>query len=347
MQSFNSPSIDFASWLQPVPAHAIFSDPGYFVWCGTMARDAGGLCHLYYSRWRLKEGFNAWVTHSEVAHAVADQPLGPYRPIGVALPPRGPDFWDGHCTHNPTILQHQGRSYLYYMGNRGDRKKTDGLNWTHRNNQRIGVAVADSAAGPWTRFDQPLVDVTPGFHDSLVCNNPALLVRADGTIEMIYKAVADNPPAPFGGPVVHVAATASFPMGPFKKHPQPVFTHGTDLFPAEDPFIWRDSSGYWALVKDMQGKFTQAGRSIALMRSLDGYEWEPAANPLALRPEFVRDDGGTQTLHALERPQIWFDEGEPAVLFCAASIEPECKAPWTFNVAIPLRRPHAGKAIPA
>ena len=34
--------------------------------------------------------------------------------------------------------------------------------WNHQidlNNQRIGVAVADDPHGPWTRFDEPLIDV--------------------------------------------------------------------------------------------------------------------------------------------------------------------------------------------
>jgi hypothetical protein len=31
-----------------------------------------------------------------------------------------------------------------------------GLNWTHRNHQRIGVAIADSPNDTWQRFDQPL-----------------------------------------------------------------------------------------------------------------------------------------------------------------------------------------------
>ena len=73
-----------------------------------MARDAAGLCHLYYSRWRLEEGFNAWVTHSEIAHAVAGQPwaLSPRRHRFV-----GADPALGRTLHSQpqTILEHEGR----------------------------------------------------------------------------------------------------------------------------------------------------------------------------------------------------------------------------------------------
>jgi len=64
--------------------------------------------------------------------------------------------------------------YLDYMGNYGDGVVGSSLNWIHRNHQRIGVAVANSPNGPWRRFDQPLVDTTPGFYDALCCNNPSV-----------------------------------------------------------------------------------------------------------------------------------------------------------------------------
>ena len=115
-----SAEYDFAAMTQPVPATAKFSDPEYYIWCGTMVRGDDGKCHLFYSRWPRKLGFNAWVTHSEVAHAVGDTPLGTFTHRDVALPARGQEFWDGHCTHNPTVLRFGKKFYLYFMGNRGD-----------------------------------------------------------------------------------------------------------------------------------------------------------------------------------------------------------------------------------
>jgi hypothetical protein len=333
-----SHELDLHACLQPVPDRAVFSVPGYHVWCGTMVRSRDGTCHLFYSRWPIKEGFMAWVTHSEVAHATADNPLGPYRHRGVVLPARGAEHWDGHCTHNPTVLAHGGRYYLYYMGNRGDRKPSDGqLNWSHRNNQRIGVAVADAPEGPWRRSDTPLIDVTPGFHDALMCSNPAVCIRPEGDVLMIYKAVGARDPAPFGGPVVHVVATAPQPMGPFAKRPDPVFTRTGVAFPAEDPFIWHDGERYWGIVKDMKGYFTGAGRSLALMQSANGFDWVPARHALVSTTEIGREDGTRQPLHALERPQLWLENGRPSVLFCAASLSREAGPNGSFNVGIPLR----------
>lgn len=84
--------LDLAAQLQPVPASSVFEDSGYFVWCGTMVRGDDGRYHLYYSRWSKTLGFSAWVTHSEIAHAVGDTPLGPFRFADVALSARGKQF---------------------------------------------------------------------------------------------------------------------------------------------------------------------------------------------------------------------------------------------------------------
>ncbi len=56
--------------LEPVPRHSRFSDPDWYIWGGSMVEDDGA-CQLFYSRWPRELGMNAWVTHSEIAHAVA------------------------------------------------------------------------------------------------------------------------------------------------------------------------------------------------------------------------------------------------------------------------------------
>jgi len=328
---------DFHAMLQPVPATAKFSDPDYNIWCGSALKGDNGKFHLFYSRWPRKLGHLAWVTHSEIAHAVSDSPFGPWKHRDIALPARGTNFWDGSCTHNPTVIRIGGRFYLYYMGNYGDRVLSKSLNWTHRNRQRIGVAVADSPNGPWTRFDKPLVDTTPGFHDALCCNNPSVAVRPDGGVLMVYKAVGAQGKLPFGGPVVHCVATSDSPTGPFNKHPNPIFVKEGVRFPAEDPFIWRSADRYWAVVKDNAGHFTQCGYSLALWESPDGLDWKLAKHPLVTTPEVTWADGRRQKLTALERPQILFDNGTPVALFCAAAETKDRDG--SFNIQIPLQAP--------
>ena len=321
--------------LLPVPRTALFRDESYYHWCGSMIRTDEGKCHLFYSRWPRTLGHYAWVTHSEIAHAVAEHPLGPYRHADVALPARGKEFWDGLCTHNPTIHKFGKKYYLYYMGNTGDGVAMKTLNWTHRNNQRIGVAVADAPEGPWKRLDTPVILPTPGFHDALMASNPAVCAMPDGRTLMVYKGVGTQKPTPFGGPVVHVAAIAATPTGPFVKHPTPVFTKEGVLFAAEDPYIWSEGTRYWAIVKDNAGYFTNAGKSLALFMSDNGLDWKPTPNPLISTTEITWEGGRKQKLNSLERPQLWRSaDGREAVLFCACD-ETE-KREHSFNLAIPV-----------
>jgi len=332
-----SAGYNFAAMIQPVPLTAKFSDPDYYIWGGTLVKGDDGRYHLFYSRWPRKVGFQAWVTHSEIAHAVGDTPLGPFKHRDVALPLRGREFWDGLCTHNPTVHKFGEKYYLYYMGNTGDGVAMKGLNWTHRNNQRIGVAVADSPNGPWTRSDRPVIDVSPdpAAPDALMTSNPAICERPAGGYLILYKAVGKQGKQPFGGPVVHLAATSDSPVGPFKKHLAPVFVKDGVKFPAEDPFIWYKGDRYWAIVKDMAGHFTGKGKSTALFESLDGFDWTLSAHPLVATTEITWADGRNQKLHNLERPQLFFENGRPVVLLCA--VAEDAKLDHSYNLQIPLR----------
>jgi len=340
--------LDLRAWMQPVPVTARFSVPGYYVWCGSMVRDERGRCHLFYSRWPKRLGFYAWVTHSEIAHAVSEHPLGPYRPVDVALPPRGKEFWDGLCTHDPTVMRFGANYYLYYMGNTAEHPLGDAPDpavmnverWAQRNHQRVGVAVADSPDGPWKRMDEPLIAPTPGFADALCCTDPTVTARPGGGCVMIYKAVDNRKPLPFGGPVLLVAATSDSPTGPFKKHPEPVFFKKGVPFAAEDPFIWNDGQRCLAIIKDQGGYYTQQGgkgMSLVLFESPDGLHWTLAKHPFITAREITWADGRHVTLAQLERPQVWLDHGVPAILFCAAD-ESE-KLSESFNIHIPLKKP--------
>lgn len=331
--------LDLASMMQPLPATAVMREPGYFVWGGSMAKGDDSTYHLYYSRWKKEFTFNGWASHSEIAHATAPSAFGPWTHRDVALPKRGAAFWDGMCTHNPCVRKFGGRYYLYYMGNTGDGKVVKGLNWTHRNNQRIGVAVADSPDGPWKRFDKPLVDASPDKDapDSLMVSNPAITQRPDGTYVMLYKAVGRKRPLPFGGPVVHLAATATSPEGPFAKNFSPLFTDGKANFPAEDPCLFTLSGKVYAVIKDQNGHFVaKKGRSLVLFEEDGRGGWKPAEHPFVTGTELRRVSGEIERLEYLERPQIYIEDGKPVALLCAAG---PLGMKDSFNVQIPLALP--------
>ncbi|QGY47527.1 family 43 glycosylhydrolase [Maribellus comscasis] len=330
--------LDIKSMLQSAPTGAKFINDSSFIWGAGLVKSASDQkYHMFYSRWPHKFGWSAWVTHSEIAHAVSDSPFGPFKFVDVALPARGAEFWDGMVTHNPNVHYFNGKYYLYYMGNRGDgipSNSGESLNWTHRNNQRIGVAVADDPNGPWKRFDEPVIDVTKDStaHDALMTSNPSVTQMADGRYLAVYKAVGKKKPMPFGGPVVHLTAIADSPTGPFVKQNKPIFTSEGVMFPAEDPYVWYQDNCLYTIIKDQQGYFANAGRSLVLFYSIDGTDWKLANHPLVSTLVLKWRDGTEQELEALERPQLYMENGKPVALLCAG------KEPFgnSFNVQIPL-----------
>ena len=335
-----APISDFSKLLQPASKTSVLAEHGYYVWGGSVVKGDDGFYHMFYSRWKRDTYFNGWVTHSEIAHAISEKPEGPFDYKDVALPARGARFWDGLCTHNPTVKEFDGKYYLYYMGNTGDGRAMRNLNFIHRNNQRIGVAWADSPNGPWNRSDEPFVDVSVDENawDALMTSNPSVTQMRDGRYLVVYKAVAKHKPMPFGGPVTHLAAIADSPSGQIKKVNQRIFHKEGEMFPAEDPFVWYQKScdRYYAIVKDMHGVFTNEGASLALFESDDGLNWSPSANPLASRLEVQWQDGPIEKLAKLERAQILLENGEPIMLYCASGWIGKFPAE-SFNIHIPLK----------
>ena len=334
--------LDLAAMIQPLPETAVMREPGYFVWGGSMVKGEDGLYHLFYARWKKETRFSGWASHSEIAHATAPSPSGPWTHRDVALPMRGAEFWDGMCTHNPCIRKFDGTYYLYYMGNTGDGKLARGLNWTHRNNQRIGVAIAKSPSGPWRRLDKPLIDVSAdkSAPDSLMVSNPAVTRRPDGTYQLIYKAVGQKKPLPFGGPVVHLSATSKSPTGPFVKSLEPIFTDGVSHFPAEDPCMFTLGGKVYTLIKDQGGHFVkQKGRSLVLFEEDGKGGWRLAPHAFVTGTTLRRESGEVQSLRYLERPQLYIEDGKPVALLAAAAT---LDMKETFNVQIPLAPPPPG-----
>ncbi|MBO4288331.1 MAG: FAD-dependent oxidoreductase [Kiritimatiellae bacterium] len=322
--------------IRPVPESAVMRDPGYFVWGGSMVKDEKGTYHLYYARWKKEAHFSGWVTHSEIAHATGPSPAGPWTHRDVAIAPRGASYWDGLCAHNPNIHKFGDRYYLYYMGNTGDGRISRSLNWSHRNNQRIGVAFADSPDGPWTRLDHPVLDVSPDpdAPDSLMVSNPAAAQRPDGSFLLLYKAVGKKKKLPFGGPVVHLTATSKSPTGPFVKQLRLQFGDGTKNFPAEDPYVWSHDGKMFAIIKDQGGFFVnRPGRSLVLFESQDGLDWKLSAHPFIIGTTLRWASGKVDELRYLERPQLYLENGRPVAL-CVAAGPKDMKE--TFNVQIPL-----------
>ncbi len=336
-------NLDFSAMVQQVPASNKFTEPGFYVWCGSVTKGKDGKYYMLYSRWPLADGFDAWPVTSEIAVAIADNPGGPYKHLKVALPARGTKFWDGSATHNPAVVYNKGKYYLYYMGTSSTAplKKGEAYsgNWWHyRNSQRIGVAVADNPDGEWKRLDKPVLDVSADStaFDALMVSNPAATFDNKGRVILLYKQVCKNGKIN-GGQVRFGVAFSDSPFGPFVKHGKPIFEindGSKEWMVAEDPFVWFQKGKYLAIVRDVVGKFTGDSGAWALMTSSNGIDWQPAKHPKVIGSTFYWE-GGIASASKLERPCLYMEKGVPKYLFGATRAD---KAPtMSFNVAVPLK----------
>lgn len=184
--------------LAPLPRQGGFRMEGYWVWCGSAIRGDDGRYHLFASRGPREISFHpGWMACSEVVRAVAEHPAGPYEFQEVVLPSRAAEFWDGRATHNPSITRYDDTYVLYYMGSTHPLASPP-LNRSFatddprcivaRASKRVGIAISKSLAGPWQRFDEPILPAKPGTFDSFLTSNPAPWVNEDGSELLIFKS---------------------------------------------------------------------------------------------------------------------------------------------------------------
>lgn len=347
-------SYSLSDMVQPIPLDYIQKDSAWNIWCGSMVKGYDGKFHLFYSRWPREVGHEAWISHSQIAYAVADSAKGPYRFVNIPLPQLNDSAWDGTMTHNPYILKHNNNYYLYYIGVKGSilDNHTRCIPysedwWNRRNTQRIGVAIADNPRGPWKRLDTPILSISEDStaFDALCVTNPAICIGRDNKIVMLYKAVCKNEKLQ-GGKVRFSVAFADSPTGPFVKSNKLIFEpeNPEDRMVAEDPYIWFDKNNdmYYAIVRDVVSQFTgEDSGGLALLQSKDAVKWEPAPNPNVLPAMLEWEDGSFYDAKAnhVERPFVYFEEeGVPAFLFGSFSIHTDkIFREHSFNGRIPLK----------
>src|SRR5262245_6743303 len=341
---------DLARWIQPVPASSVLAEPGYYVWCGTVVEDNGSY-HMFYSRWPtspLSFG-DGWLFDSEICHAVASSPAGPFVPTGVVLGKRQNDptfaFWDSRTQHNPHIRKFGTKFYLYYTAS-VDPGATVWPGITQRNriqrNQRIGVieanSIQDLLAGNFVRPNAPILtpvystsaatDRTTNptdFASNRIVNNETVIERPDGSFQLIYKS--NWPQAPFYG---HGYALANHPLGPFTQVAPPIFSDQG----REDENHWWDAARakYFLLCKNFGTGGTEQ------LESTDSINW--VSKGLQFSRVIPWSNGAPELVEALERPQLLRNAaGEPVMLYMAARRNLGGGVVAAFNVGIPLRAP--------
>ena len=296
---------------------------GYWVWDNTVIKGEDGKYHLFSSCYPDSIPFHpGWMVSSEIVHAVADKPEGPFEFVDKALPNRGAQYWDGHSTFNPQIKKYKGKYYMFYTGSTHpfeDFKKgelTLDSKWciVGRSNKRVGVAVSNSLNGPWKRMDTPLLETEPNSFYSFLTSNPTMVINDDGSVLMIFKARAYEG-IQHGAMSLGIASAKTI-TGPYKvlNNNKPVFDAKT-MGELEDPFLWKDKRGYHVVFKDHKGKYVGEWGGGVLAHSKNGLDWKVDKEPKAYSKTIQWDDGSLEKRGQLERPFILFENNKPRCMY--------------------------------
>jgi hypothetical protein len=307
----------------------ITADPEWHTWCPSVIRGDDGKYHMFHSRWPRKATFSGWLVASEIAHAVADKPEGPYHYVETALGSRGKYPWNAITAHNSKIERFDGKYYLYFCATHGETDEAKLTEIAHtgfkhaqwmpiRNNLRTGVAVADSLSRPWQVCDKPIVE--PAGPIARLTVNAAVSRGPEGTYFMILKG---DKPGEQRFQRNQALATARTPDGPFTIQPKPVI----DDIDTEDVSMWYDRkrSRFYAVF--------HAHTFIGMVTSTDGYNWIKAVQYKITTPQVRFDDGTIWRVEQMQRPFVLADDqGQPQWLFVAVK-----NGDRSYDVAMPLQ----------
>ena len=326
-EPLSADTLNLNAKIQPITDENIYRDEGFYTWCNSIIKGDAGKYHLFYVRWPKEYGFYSWLTHSEIARAISDNPAGPFKFVEKVIPSRGEFAWNKIDAHNVKIKRFNGKFYLYFIATNDSGKNlteeeliaTARRGYRHpnwpvlRNNQRTGVAVADSIAGPWRILDKPVIE--PDGPISTVTVNPAIWQSNDGKFKMIIKG--DHPPR-----VVQALGLSDKPEGPFLIQPKLVFESYS-----EDVSVWHDPQRKldYAILHDTRG--------FGMLVSPDGTKWQNARNFRVTGKQVKRKDGTMLKASRFERPAVYAENGIPKVLSAAVQTDGGKDA---FIVTIPL-----------
>lgn len=325
--------LKIAENLLPITEANFFKTDGYYNWCPSIIKGKDKQYHLFYSRWPKATTFSGWQVYSEIAHATAPTPMGPWTYKETVLRGRGYGYWDAITAHNPKIKYFNGKYYLYYISTninkqlskaeldylaKASTKVPDRM--TLRVSQRTGVAVSSSLNGPWQRLDKPIVEPSGPIQTLTV--NPAVVQGKDKRFYMIVKG--DKP----GGEKYFLRnqalAIADNPEGPFVIQPKPVI----DNLDTEDVSMWFDESRdrYYAIFHSTEG-------FIGLMTSKNGTDWERANEFKIIPKELLQADGKMYKPQSMERPFVYVENGKPLVFSVAVK-----DGDNSYDLFVPLKK---------
>ena len=319
-------------------------------WGGKIIRDpdtAEGHYHIFAASFVNNCGLSSWRANSEIIHAIADKPTGPFVEVPDDAGTVVPSF-----SHNPTVesvtaKDANGTDLLVMMyigcghGSTVPLQCKNGTTPTYLssslkpakspitspqkqcdNPHFVGVSTATNITGPWTvRLEGQSVTVLnpngrPSWHDGTI-TNPSLWILADDSgVLLAYSTGCKNCNVSTGRKHVGIALGKNW-SGPFLD-----LTPDLPIFPfaAEDPciFVSPETKTYHILAHtDATGSAEQP--LIWPHVSAHAYATNPQGPwTVSSVPPYSRNikwaDNTETTVETRERPQVIFFDGIPSLL---------------------------------
>lgn len=303
---------EFSKRLKPVGR--ILETEKYYVWCCAPIYGEDGKVHVFYSRWPEKYKMGGWIHKSEIAHAVADKPEGPYTYVETVLAPRS-GYFDSTTCHNPHIQYFNNMYYLFYIGN------SDGT----VNTKQIGLAKSKSINGPWIRSDKPLLESgSEGEWDDCCTTNPAYVAHPGGESWLYYKSWNKKAYLEEKGIIrgnrKYGLAIADSIDGVYRRYESnPIIDlsiHG-DNKQVEDAYVYIENGRYKMLMRDMGYFDHEVG---LIFESVDGMHWSEPKVAWFGAEAYLKEPPAPKHLKRygrFERPQLLMKDGKPQYLFNA------------------------------
>lgn len=190
----------------------------------------GGLYYVWYSKGKVSTGYDAtiWYATSTDGYHWTEQ--------SESLAKGATGSWDSASVFTPNILIAEGKYWLFYTGTTKPYKRP------FNPDSKIGLAVADSPKGPWTRVGQsPVLKNSDNKNDfdSHLVDDASLIVR-NGKYWLYYKGrqLGKSPKQTKMG-----LAIAEHPQGPYVRHElNPVISGNHEVL------VWSQGKGVAAMI---------------------------------------------------------------------------------------------------
>lgn len=205
---------------------------------GVMRRDpsdiikVGDLYYVWYSKGKISPGYDATIWYATSLDGVNWTEQGESLAKGIE------GSWEGGSVFTPNILIAADKYWLFYTG------VTIPFYVNYNPDSKIGLAVADSPDGPWTRVGtQPILANSQelGEFDSHLVDDASLVVR-NGQYWLYYKGrqLGKSPAETKMG-----IAIAEQPQGPYVRHKNNPVIQGN-----HEVLVWPQDNGVAAMIGD-------------------------------------------------------------------------------------------------